>query len=214
MADQPAPSTKLPPSGRIASESAPSADNRAQTVAATIAAAKPPRAVRIRAYRLLLTLATTVFALDQLTKWWIVMNVPFNPMHVHGGGSDIEVIPGFFYIIHVGNTGAAWSIFSGQSLLLALLAVATLFGIYFWRHSLGLRDRIVQISFGLLCGGIVGNLLDRLLHSHVIDFVDLHFGSYIYPTFNVADSGICVGVGLYLLYSLRNPENKPAEKAA
>lgn len=167
----------------------------------------------MRAYRLLLTLAAVVFVVDQLTKWWIVMNVPFNPMHVHGGGEDIEVIPGFFYIIHVGNTGAAWSIFSGQSLLLALLALATLVGIYFWRHSLGLRDRITQISFGLLCGGIVGNLLDRLLHEHVIDFVDLHFGTYIYPTFNVADSGICIGVGLYLINSLRTPE-KVAEKAS
>jgi len=166
----------------------------------------------MRAYRLLLTLAAAVFVVDQLTKWWIVMNVPFNPMHVHGGGDDIEVIRGFFYIIHVGNTGAAWSIFSGQSLLLALLAVATLVGIYFWRHSLGLRDRITQISFGLLCGGIVGNLLDRLLHEHVIDFVDLHFGTYIYPTFNVADSGICIGVGLYLINSLRTPQ-KVSQKA-
>lgn len=214
MADHSAPSAKLSPSGPIGAEKAASTNAEAEKSGASLPTAKPPRAVRIRAYRLLLTLAASVFALDQLTKWWIVMNVPFNPMHVHGGGGDIEVIPGFFYIIHVGNTGAAWSIFSGQSLLLALLAVATLIGIYFWRHSLGLRDRIVQISFGLLCGGIVGNLLDRLLHSHVIDFVDLHFGSYIYPTFNVADSGICIGVLLYLLYSLRNPENKTPEKSA
>jgi len=50
-------------------------------------------------------------------------------------------------------------------------------------------------------------LCDRLLHGHVIDFIDLHFGSYIYPTFNVADSGICVGVIAYLLKSLRSPES-------
>ena len=55
------------------------------------------------------------------------------------------------------------------------------------------------------CGGITGNLLDRLLHGHVIDFIDLHFGSYVYPTFNIADSGICVGVILYLWQSLRAP---------
>jgi len=174
--------------------------------------APPPRARRIRAYRLLLTLGATVFVLDQLTKWWIVANVPFNPMHVHGGGEDIPVIAGFFYIIHVGNTGAAWSMFSGQSLLLALLAAATLVGIYFWRHSLGLRDRLNQISFGLLCGGIVGNLVDRLLHGHVVDFIDLHFGSYVYPTFNVADSGICVGVVMYLWRSLRTPVPAPELK--
>ncbi len=209
MADQPAPLAKLSQSNRTAPELA-----ARMTGAATPSnPTKPSRGVRMRAYRLLLTLAAAVFVVDQLTKWWIVMNVPFNPMHVHGGGDDIEVIRDFFYIIHVGNTGAAWSIFSGQSLLLALLALATLVGIYFWRHSLGLRDRITQISFGLLCGGIVGNLLDRLLHEHVIDFVDLHFGSYIYPTFNVADSGICIGVGLYLINSLRTAD-KVREKVS
>jgi signal peptidase II len=118
----------------------------------------------------------------------------------------IRVIKGFFYIVHVGNTGAAWSMFSGQSVLLATLALATLVAIFFWRSALGLRDRLAQICFGLLCGGIVGNLTDRLLHGHVIDFIDLHFGTYVYPTFNVADSGICVGVMLYLWQSLRAPK--------
>jgi len=169
----------------------------------------PARWERIRAYRVLWILALAVFALDQGTKLWIVAHVPFDPRHSHGLGADIEVIRGFFYIIHVGNTGAAWSMFSGFPVALALLAVATLAAIFFWRHSLGLRDRPTQVSFGLLCGGITGNLVDRLLHQHVIDFIDLHFGNYIYPTFNVADSGICVGVILYLWHSLRTPEAAP-----
>jgi signal peptidase II len=90
--------------------------------------------------------------------------------------------------------------------MLALLAFGTLLAIFFWREALGLRERLAQICFGLLCGGILGNLVDRLLHGHVIDFIDLHFGSYIYPTFNVADSGICVGVIVYLWQSLRAPK--------
>jgi signal peptidase II len=164
---------------------------------------------RLRAYRLLHALALGVFLVDQATKHWIVARVPFNPLHVHGTGADIEVVPGFFYIIHVGNTGAAWSMFSDRSFLLALLAAGTLLAIFLWRHALGLRARLVQISFGLLCGGIVGNLIDRLLHGHVIDFIDLHFGSYIYPTFNVADSAICIGVMLYLWQSLRVGSKEP-----
>jgi signal peptidase II len=163
----------------------------------------PRLAARLGAYRVLWILAATVFALDQATKIWIVNHVPFDPMHSHGVGSDIEVIRGFFYIIHVGNTGAAWSMFSGRSVTLAVLAAGTLIAIYFWRHSLGLKHSLSQVCFGLLCGGIVGNLIDRLVHKHVIDFIDLHFGSYVYPTFNVADSGICVGVILYLWQSLR-----------
>jgi len=160
-------------------------------------ASAAPWGRRLLAYRQLWTIAAATLALDQATKLWIVARVPYNPLHSHGLGHDTEVIRGFFYIIHVGNTGAAWSMFAGRSVLLATLAAATLVAIYFWRHSLGLRDR------GLLCGGIVGNLIDRLVHQHVIDFIDLHFGSYIYPTFNVADSGICVGVILYLWQSLR-----------
>jgi signal peptidase II len=165
----------------------------------------PTRLRRMESYGLLLKLASVVLVLDQLTKAWIIHRLPYNPEHIHDGVRDLAVIPGFFYLIHVGNTGAAWSLFSGRSVLLALLALGTLGAIYFWRHALGLRVRVVQWSFGLLCGGIVGNLVDRLIHGHVIDFLDFHFGSYIYPTFNVADSGICVGVILYLLWSLRQP---------
>ena len=159
---------------------------------------------RLFAYRWLLAIALAVFALDQLTKSWIAARMPLGTYGEHMGA--IRVVRGFFYLVHQGNTGAAWSMFSGKSVLLALLATATLAAIFFWRRALGLRDRAAQVSFGLLCGGIIGNLVDRLLHGHVIDFIDLHFGSYIYPTFNVADSGICVGVVLYLWQSLRAPQ--------
>jgi len=161
------------------------------------------RIQRLLAYRLLLGLALGIFILDQLTKAWIASRMPLGTYGESAGA--IRVVRGFFYLVHQGNTGAAWSMFTGRSVLLAVLAAGTLVAIFFWRRALGLRDRVAQVSFGLLCGGIVGNLVDRLLHGHVIDFIDLHFGSYIYPTFNVADSGICVGVVLYLWQSLRAP---------
>jgi len=141
--------------------------------------------------------------LDQLTKSWIASRLPFG---TYGEPHAIRLLRGVLYFVHVGNTGAAWSLFAGQSVFLALLAAATLIGIFIWRKALGLQQRIPQICFGLLCGGISGNLLDRLLHGHVIDFIDVHFGSYIYPTFNVADSAICVGVILYLWHSFRTSE--------
>jgi len=170
-----------------------------------LSATRPPLSVRARVYQPLLGLALAVFVLDQASKAWITAHVPFNPLHIHGGANDIVVARDFFFIIHVGNTGAAWSMFAGRSVILALLATTTLVAIYLWRHALGLRDRGTQLCFGLLCGGIAGNLVDRLLHGHVIDFIDLHFGRYVYPTFNVADSGICVGVILFLWQSLRAP---------
>jgi signal peptidase II len=160
------------------------------------------RLERIWAYRVFLLLATGVLALDQLTKFWISSRLPFP---TYGPPYHVEVIPGFFNLVHVGNPGAAWSILQGYSKLLGIFAIITLVAIFFWRRSIGLRLKPVQISFGLLCGGILGNLIDRLLHGHVIDFLDFKFGSYTYPTFNIADSGICVGVIIYLIFSFRNP---------
>lgn len=157
---------------------------------------------RLLAYRTLWIVAFVTFVADQSTKAAIADHLPFGS---YGPGSRIEVIRNFCYFVHVGNTGAAWSMFSGKSLGLAVVATAALAGMFFWRHALGLRHRGVQPAFGLLCGGIVGNLVDRLAHGHVIDFIDLHFGNYTYPTFNVADSGICVGVFWYVLWSLRQP---------
>lgn len=168
------------------------------------AAAAPPVPFlrRWRAYRVLWAFLLVAVALDQASKAWINAHLPLG---TYGQPRAISVIKGFFNLVHVGNTGAAWSMLTGRSVLLAALAAATLLGIFFWRHALGLRDRTAQVAFGLLCGGILGNLADRLVYGHVIDFIDLHFGSYTYPTFNIADSAICIGVLLYLIHSLRQP---------
>lgn len=167
----------------------------------------PGRWGRFWAYRRLLALSTFVLVLDQLTKSWIAARLPY-PTYWPSEGAII-VIPDFFHLVHVGNTGAAWSLFSGQSYLLAALAVATLAAILVWRRALELRLPRVQLAFGLLTGGVVGNLIDRVRHGHVVDFLDFHFGSYIYPTFNIADMGICIGVLLYLWHSFQEPAPGP-----
>jgi signal peptidase II len=172
--------------------------------------AAAPRSYRARigAYRWLLTLAVAVFAIDQVSKTWIDATLPFETVDPYG----ITIIPGFFELVHVGNTGAAWSLFRDKSIWLAVLAAITLVAIYVFRHQLELRRPSVQVSFGLLCGGIVGNLVDRLLHGHVIDFLLFHFGSAKFPVFNFADTAICIGVGLYLIHSFRAPAGNGAAK--
>ena len=165
--------------------------------------------VRSLAYRRLWVLGLVIFGLDQLTKYWINARLPLGS---YGPAASLEIFPGFFYLVHVGNTGAAWSMFAGRSTGLALLALGTLLAIFIWRRPLGLRQPAGQPAFGLLCGGIVGNLVDRLVHGHVIDFIDLHFGTYVYPTFNVADSAICVGVFWYVLWSLKHPAPKTSDE--
>ena len=156
---------------------------------------------RLLSYRTLWVLTIVIFALDQFTKRLITARLPLGSF----GPTGITVFPGFINLVHVGNTGAAWSMFSGQSTILGVLAIGTLCSIFVWRRQLGLQSISAQVAFGLLCGGILGNLLDRFLHKYVVDFIDVHFGNYIYPTFNVADSAICVGVFWYVLWSIRQP---------
>jgi signal peptidase II len=150
-------------------------------------------------------LAGCTLLADQLSKLAIAGALPFN---TYGPPGHVPIIPGFFNLVHVGNTGAAWSLLSGRSELLALLAAVALVSIFWFRRQLLLEQPKVQTAFGLLCGGIVGNLIDRMAYGHVVDFLDFHFGSYIYPTFNIADSGIVCGVGYYVLLNMVSP--KPA----
>lgn len=171
-------------------------------------------------YKLLFITAAVVFLFDQATKTWIFNNLPLDSYFYP---DSIQVIEEFFYIVHIGNEGAAWGMFSGYSGWLALFALVALFGIYKMRHTLELNRRIMQFSFGLLIGGILGNLIDRLIHGHVIDFLDFHFPFSIpwimptgrYPSFNIADCGIVVGVLIYMGVSFFSPgadaptKNKP-----
>ena len=151
-------------------------------------------------------LALIVFAVDQISKWVVVS-------YLHFGAREV-IVPGFFDLVHWGNTGAAWSMFRGNNHVLAFVAIAALLVLYFARHHFEIHTLAGQVSLGLIFGGIVGNLTDRLLHDHVIDF--LHFyvftrngGEASFPAFNVADTAICTGVGLLFVASWIN-ESKTA----
>ena len=154
-----------------------------------------------------LVLLATLVA-DQATKF-IVHDHPALPPNQYPPQGGIEVIPGFFNLVFVTNTGAAWGMFAGQSFMLALMAVAALAAVFYYRKELQFELPAMQLSFGLIGGGIVGNLADRALHGYVVDFLDFLLAGYRWPTFNLADSGICIGAALYLLNSFRN--RKPVQ---
>lgn len=158
---------------------------------------------RLLPYRVLIAVSLTVFVLDQLTKLWIVHLSGFElGMYPPYGGQTL--IPNCFSIVYSVNTGAAWGMFEGYGMWLVALGLAAVAGIILLRHQLELSRKPMQWAFGLLIGGIIGNLVDRAIHGHVIDFLDFHLGSfYRWPTFNVADSGIVVGVGIYMFLSFR-----------
>lgn len=129
--------------------------------------------------------ALAVVALDQGTKLWVVG--AFAP------GETLPLLP-FFSLTYVRNQGAAWGLFQGAHLWLAGFgAVAVALCCLFWRRIFGDHAWAAPLG-GLLLGGIVGNLIDRVRLGYVVDFLDFHWGAAHFPCFNVADSAICVGV--------------------
>lgn len=145
---------------------------------------------------------SSVLILDQATKTWVVnraAELRSNPVEVLDLIEGPRVFLEFTYIV---NFGAAWSMFSDFPEILTALACLALVSIYFFRKSLQLERNSIQIIFGLICGGIVGNLSDRLFREPgaVVDFIDVYLPlvNYDYPVFNIADSGIFLGAFAYL----------------
>jgi signal peptidase II len=141
-------------------------------------------------------IAVAIVVLDQLTKSLVLRFL--------GYAQEKVVIDGFFKFVHWGNTGAAWSLFPGNNELLAVVALVALFVLFFSRHHFDSGRLTGQLALGLIFGGIIGNLIDRLTVKHVIDFIYFYVeqrgGKEVgFPAFNVADSAICTGVGLIFL---------------
>jgi signal peptidase II len=165
-------------------------------------------------YRRVAIIAFAVILLDQLTK---LMVVQWLPSTIH----EKIVVPGFFKLVHWENTGAAWSLFKGSNAKLAIVALIALVVLFFTRHHFDARTTLGQFAFGLICGGIVGNLIDRIRVGSVIDFLYFYVqqrgGAEVgFPAFNVADSAICTGVGLVFLLTWRSGDQgaSPAQGEA
>jgi signal peptidase II len=138
-----------------------------------------------------LCIACSIVLLDQLTKLLILRD-----FFLH---ESVSVVPGFFDLRYIQNTGAAWGMFAGGHLWLALLSLVMLGVIVVFRRSFLSDARIDRICLGVIIGGIVGNLIDRVRLQYVVDFLDFYWRAHHFPAFNVADSAICIGVGLYIL---------------
>jgi len=116
-------------------------------------------------------------------------------------GEVREIVPGFFNLTYLRNTGAAWGMLSNYSHLLMIVSVVMLALMIFFRRSFLTDTWEHRIALGLLTGGIVGNLIDRIKFGHVTDFLDFHIKNHHWPSFNIADSAICIGVGIYIISS-------------
>jgi signal peptidase II len=158
--------------------------------------------------------ALAVLATDQLTKWMVLRWLD--------AAEERVVVEGFFRFVHWTNRGAAWSLlndFDGINLWLAIFAVVALVVLLLARHHFDVHTRGGQVALGLICGGIAGNLIDRFVHGHVIDFIYFYVerrgaGEIGFPAFNVADTAICTGVGLLLLLSWQKDHSAAATAGA
>ncbi len=149
---------------------------------------------------LALFLCLIIVLLDQFTKVWVRSTFVY-------GGEPTEIIPGFFNLVYVRNPGAAWGMLGGQQVILITLSVVVfiLLAVFHRRVLNPTLDH--RIALGLMLGGVLGNLIDRAKLHWVTDFLDFHIGTHHWPSFNVADSAICIAVGLYLLSSLWHPRH-------
>ncbi|OQA82812.1 MAG: Lipoprotein signal peptidase [Lentisphaerae bacterium ADurb.Bin242] len=150
-----------------------------------------------------LILGLLLVVLDQYSKYWVVKSIPF--------GSRVPVISGFFNLTYITNTGAAWGILSGRGWFLLLISILVMLSAIWFLRSLtdGWAERYFAIF--LVISGIVGNSIDRIFRGAVVDFLQFYVGKYVWPSFNVADSCICVGVILFILSTLFRPEHRKTD---
>jgi signal peptidase II len=147
---------------------------------------------------IMVAVALAVIAADQLTKHWIV-----DYFRAPGVRGPIPILGRVLELIYTQNTGVAFSLLEGQTLLFLFIGVAVVaIGALYWR----MRDTgnlALKATFGLILGGAIGNLIDRFAHTYVVDFIHFQIpGHFDYPVFNVADSAISIGVVVlaYLLW--------------
>ena len=160
---------------------------------------RPPR-MRMK----LLLIALAVFIADRLSKLWIVSHIP--------SGQDIKIIPHFFWLTHVYNNGAAFSLFADTPspdrvrwmlIAFSLVAIVIVLAVL-WK--VGSVIATTSVALAMILGGAVGNLYDRLASRYVIDFLAFNLFGYHYPDFNVADSCIVIGACLLLIEVFRAPK--------
>lgn len=149
--------------------------------------------------------ALVLYALDQLTKALVVANVPF--------GARYDVIGDLVQLWHVRNTGAAFSILPGATWLFVPVTLAAIGMVVYFHRTLRDRGPWIQLILGAVLAGSLGNLTDRLRLGYVIDFVSFGFGDTRFPTFNVADSAVVLGIGALVAYLTFVDQPRSAEPA-
>ena len=165
-------------------------------------------------YLFLFVISSLLIVIDQYTKFMVTLHIPIN--------YSIKVVEGFLNLTHIRNSGVAFGIFSDQNselkpYLLIFVSIIAIIAILVIFHQTGKNKKIVQTGLVLVFSGAIGNLIDRVLHKEVIDFIDFFIDNQHWPAFNIADSCITIGV-MFMIDDLlvgdgpsKNSEKTPIE---
>lgn len=164
-----------------------------------------------RKYWVLLFLTICILSVDQWTKYCVQQTLPLH--------HTVPVVKGFFNLTHVRNPGGAFGIFAGQKggigsilfVVVSLSAIGILLYLFFRAKD---DERILSLAFSLVLSGAIGNLIDRVQYGEVIDFLDFYLSSFHWPSFNIADSAISIGIVLILIDILTRDLKKSAKSQA
>ncbi len=161
-----------------------------------------------------LAISLIIIVLDAWTKWLISSRIALH--------ESVVVIPNLFQLVHVRNTGAAFGIGANAEsaivpVLLNIGAIGVFFIVVVYAFRSAITDRVLQTGLHLILGGAIGNLVDRFRFRYVVDFLDVYvnFGGreHHWPAFNVADSAICIGIGLLFFDMRKKPEGQAVVSA-
>jgi signal peptidase II len=154
---------------------------------------------------LFLPIAALVFGADYLTKWLIRTNLPV-------GYQSPEVL--HFRIINITNTGSAFGLFTNQSFILTIVAIVGIIIILTFYRRIGATSKLAGIAIGLILGGALGNLIDRIFRGRITDFIYFRFwGDFYWPAFNVADSSLSIGIIILIWFIITTMTKKDEQKA-
>jgi len=139
--------------------------------------------------------AGVVFVADQVSKLLVQAHLR--------GALPREIFPNFLQLSYAQNKGGAFSLLANHGWILTAVSVAAVVAILIWSFNIPRHEKLTRISLGLIFGGAVGNLFDRFRLGYVIDFIDAHwYNTYHWPTFNFADTFICIGIGLFVIATI------------
>ena len=142
---------------------------------------------RATRWGLFVGIAVVVVIVDQLSKAWLVANV--------AQGGAVEVVGNWLRLIHGRNDGGLFGLFQGSAIVLAVASLAVI-GLIVAYHARARPSVVLSVALGLLLGGAIGNLIDRVYAGYVLDFIDVYWGDWHFWAFNVADASISIGAVL------------------